>query len=122
MITGSGSFDVSHPCISRGGGYTILDTDGTVVGSGTWTATKFVSFDPMGPGKSPGEGGRLELKALFDGTGTGVLNGLKQVVVQCSMWGDDKVGPPGYPWPSDFVTVDPYTDYSPGAVMFNLNQ
>ena len=122
MITGSGSFDVSQPSISGGGGYTILDTDGTGVGSGTWTAKEFISFDPMGPGKSPGEGGRLELKALFDGTGTGVLNGLKQVVIQCSMWGDDKVGPPGYPWPPDFVEVGSYTIHKTGAVMFNLNQ
>lgn len=122
VITGSGSFDVSQRSINGGGGYTILDTDGTVVDSGTWTATQFISFDPMGPGKSPGEGGRLELEAFFEGTETGVLNGLAQVVIQCSMWGDDKVGPPGYPWPPDFVTVDSYTDYNPGAVMFNLNQ
>ncbi len=121
VITGSGSFDLSQPSISGSGSYTILDTGGSVVGSGAWTATTFDSFTPTAPGGSPGEGGHLELEALFNGTGTGALNGSQHVVVQCSMWGP-KVGPPGYPWPPDFVEVGPYTIHKTGGVMFNLNQ
>ncbi len=120
VITGSGSFDVSQSSINGGGTYTILDWGG-VVGSGTWTATTFDSFNPMAPGNSPGEGGRLELQASFSGTGTGALNGSQHVVIQCSMWGP-KVGPPGYPWPPDFVEAGSYTLHKTGGVMFNLNQ
>ncbi len=121
VITGSGSFDVSQPSIEGGGSYTILDTGGSTVGSGTWTATTFDSFTPAAAGGSPGEGGHLELEALFDGTGVGALNGSQHVVIQCSMWGD-KVGSHGYPWPPDFVEVGPYTIHKTGGVMFNLNQ
>lgn len=121
VITGSGSFDLSKTSISGGGSYTILDTEGSVVGSGTWRAITFNSFTPTAPGRSPGEGGHLELEALFEGTGLGALNGSMHVVIQCSMWGV-KVGPPGYPWPPDFVEVGPYTTHKTGAVMFNLNQ
>ncbi len=121
VITGSGSFDVSGPGISGGGSYTILDTGGSVVASGVFTATTFDSFDLTAPGGSPGEGGRLELEALFQGTGLGALNTSQHVVIQCSMWGL-QVGPPGYPWPADFVEVGPYTVHKTGGVMFNLNQ
>ena len=121
VITGSGSFDLSQQSISGGGSYTILDTGGSVVGSGTWRAATFDSFTPMAPGGSPGEGGRLELEASFNGTGAGALNGSQHVVIQCSMWGPT-VGPPGYPWPPDFVEVGPYTIHRTGGVMFNLNQ
>ncbi len=121
LITGSGSFDLSQKSISGSGWYTILDMGGSVVGNGTWRATTFDSFTPAGPGGSPGEGGHLELEALFNGTGTGALYGSMHIVMQCSMWGP-KVGPPGYPWPPDFVEVGPYTTHKTGAVMFNLNQ
>jgi hypothetical protein len=120
-FTGSGSFDLSAGSIGGGGSYTILDAGGSVVGSGTWTARILESFTPLVPGHSPGEGGHLELESLFDGTGTGALNGLNHVVVQCSMWGL-QVGPPGYPWPADFVEIGSYTIHKTGAVMFNLNQ
>lgn len=121
LITGSGSFDMSEGRINGGGSYTILDAGGSVVGSGTWTAKILDSFTPLVPGNSPGEGGHLELEALFDGTGTGALNGLMHIVVQCSMWGSH-VDPPGYPWPADFVEVGSYTIHKTGGVMFNLNQ
>ncbi len=121
VITGSGSLDLSQRSISGGGSYTILDTGGSAVGSGAWTATTFDSFTPAAPGGSPGEGGHLELEALFNGTGAGALNGSTHVVVQCSMWGPT-VGPPGYPWPPDFVEVGSYTIHKTGGVMFNLNQ
>jgi hypothetical protein len=121
LITGSGSFDLSRPWIDGGGSYTLLNADGTVVGSGTWSAKWFDSFTPMGPGGSPGEGGHLELEASFDGTGSDALNDLPHVVIQCSMWGPT-VGSPGYPWPPDFVEVGPYTTHVTGAAMFNLNQ
>jgi len=121
VIAGSGSFDVSRPSISGGGSYTILVTGGSIVGSGAWRATTFDRFTPTAPGGSPGEGGHLELEALFNGTGTGALNGSQHVVIQCSMWGP-KVGPPGYPWPPDFVEVGAYTIHKTGGVMFNLNQ
>lgn len=121
VITGSGSFDLPQSTINGGGAYTILDAGGTVVGGGTWTADTFRSFTPIGPGNSPGEGGHLELEAVFDGTGAGALNGSQHVVIQCSMWGP-KVGPTGYPWPPDFVEVGPYTIHKTGGVMFNLNQ
>lgn len=121
VITGSGSFDVSQPSIDGGGNYTILDAGGSVVGSGTWTATTFDSFTPAALGGSPGEGGHLELEALFDGTGVDALSGSQHVVIQCSMWGD-KVGSDGYPWSPDFVEVGPYTIHKTGGVMFNLDQ
>ncbi len=121
VITGSGSFDLSQSSINGGGSYTILDAGGSVVGSGTWTATKFDSYTPTAPGGSPGEGGHLELEASFNRTGTGALNSSQHVVIQCSMWGI-KVGPPGYPWPPDFVEVGSYTIHKTGGVMFNLNQ
>ena len=121
VMMGSGSFDLSQRSISGGGSYTILDTGGSVVGSGAWTATTFERFILAAPGGSPGEGGHLELEALFNGTGAGALNSSARVVVQCSMWGP-KVGPPGYPWPPDFVEVGSYTIHKTGAVMFNLNQ
>jgi hypothetical protein len=121
LITGSGSFDQSQDTIGGGGSYTIFDTEGSVVGSGTWTATTFGSFIPAAPGNSPGEGGRLELEAQFSGAGSGALNDIQDVVIQCSMWGDP-VGPPGYPWRADFVEVGSYTIPETGAVMFNLNQ
>lgn len=117
VLTGSGSFDTSAPSINGGGGYTIL-SGGSVVGSGTWTATTFDSFTPSPLGSSPGQGGHLELEALFAGTG---LNGSAHVVIQCSMWGPT-VGPPGFPWPGDFVKVATYTTPVSGGVMFNLNQ
>lgn len=54
--------------------------------------------------------------------GSGDLDGTTQhVVIQCSMWGD-QAGPPGYPWPPDFVEVGTYTIHVSGASMFNLNQ
>ena len=121
VIAGSGSFDVSQQKIGGGGSYAILDAGGSVVGSGTWTATTLDSFTSTAPGGSPGEGGHLELEASFDGTGTGALNGSQHVVIQCSMWGP-QVGPPGYLWPADFVEVGPYTIHKTGGVMFNLNQ
>ena len=121
LITGSGSFDLSQQIIDGGGSYTILDTEESVVGSGTWTAAKFKSFTPTAPGGSPGEGGHLELEASFDGTEADVLNGSPRVVIQCSMWGP-KVGSTGYPWPPDYVEVGPYTIHKTGGVMFNLNQ
>jgi hypothetical protein len=121
VIAGSGSFDVSQKTINGGGSYTILDAGGNTVGSGTWIATTLDSFTAIAPGNSPGEGGHLELEASFTGTGTGALNGSQHVVIQCSMWGL-KVGPPGYPWPPDFVEVGPYTLHKTGGVMFNLNQ
>jgi hypothetical protein len=121
MITGSGSFDLSSSSINGGGSYTILDAGGSVIGSGAWTAATFDSFMPLVPGGSPGEGGRLELEASFNGTGRGALNGSQRVVIQCSMWGT-KDEPPGYPWPADFVEVGPYTLHRTGGVMFNLNQ
>lgn len=55
--------------INGGGNYTVIDTDGSNVSSGTWTTKEFVSFEPHAPGKSPGEGGRLELKAFLSEQG-----------------------------------------------------
>ncbi len=121
VITGSGSFDLSQSSINGGGSYTILDSGGSVVGGGAWTAIKFDGFTPTAPGGSPGEGGHLELEASFSGAGTGALSGSRHVVIQCSMWGT-KVGPPGYPWLPDFVEVGSYTIHKTGGVMFNLNQ
>ena len=121
MIAGSGSFDLSSSSINGGGSYTILDAGGNEIGRGTWAATTFYSFMPLVPGGSPGEGGRLELEASFNGTGIGALNSNQHVVIQCSMWGT-KDEPPGYPWPADFVEVGSYTLHRTGGVMFNLNQ
>ncbi len=121
VITGSGSFNVLQKSTGGGGGYTILDAGGSVVGGGTWAATTFDSFTPAAPGGSPGEGGHLELEAQFSGTGAGALNGSQHVVIQCSMWGPT-VGPSGYPWSPDLVEVGPYTAPKTGGVMFNLNQ
>jgi len=121
VITGSGSIYLDQNRVSGGGSYTILDAGGNEVGSGTWEAKDLDDFTAMGPGSSPGEGGHLELMALFDGSGKGALNGPVHVVIQCCMWGSE-METPGYPWPADFVEVGPYTVHKTGGVMFNLNQ
>ncbi len=121
ILMGSGSFRTTGS-IGGGGSYSIVDASGSVVGSGTWTATTFDSFTSWGPpGNSPGEGGHLELEALFTGTGVGVISGSAHVVIHCSMWSVTAPPGSGYPWPPDYVEAGSYTDHVTGAVMFNLN-
>jgi len=122
VIKGSGSFTCSDTscssgAISGGGSYVIINTIGNVVGRGTWSASVLDSFLSWGPGDSPGEGGHLELEASF----SGFVSGSKDVVIHCSMW-SEPMSPPGYPWPSDYVTAGSFTQPVTGAVMFNLNQ
>lgn len=122
VIRGSGSFTCDDTScesgtISGGGSYVIIGTNGNVVGRGTWSASALDSFLSWGPGDSPGEGGHLELVASF----IGFVGGSIQVVIHCSMWSEPNA-PPGYPWPSDYVTAGSFTQPVTGAVMFNLNQ
>lgn len=121
-LEGSGVFTCTETSctsgsITGGGSYTVVSPDGTVLGSGTWSAVRFVSFLSWGPGDSPGQGGHLELRGSF----SGLLVGRQHVVIQCSMWSQD-LAPPGYPWPSDYVEVGSFTIRRTGAVMFNLHQ
>lgn len=121
-LTGSGVFTCADTSctsgsVTGGGSYTVVSLGGTVLGSGTWSADTFDSFLSWGLGDSPGEGGHLELEGSF----SGLLAGSQHIVIQCSMW-SQALAPPGYPWPSDYVTVGSFTIPHTGAVMFNLHQ
>ncbi len=49
-LTGTGSFNVSSKSVSGGGTFTHKNASGTVLASGTWTATRLSSFHGYGCG------------------------------------------------------------------------
>lgn len=74
-ITGTGTLSVHPKSVTGGGAFTHKKADGTVVASGTWAATKLLSFKSYGSGSLQGippqnEGGlallRVHLSPGFD--------------------------------------------------------
>ncbi len=59
--SGAGRFDPAAGSVAGGGSYFIADANGKVLERGTWTATAFVGFTPLG-GINPGiQGGVLNI-------------------------------------------------------------
>jgi hypothetical protein len=52
-VTGSGSFTTHPDSVSGGGTFTHTSSQGVVLATGTWTATKLMSFISYGPGFAP---------------------------------------------------------------------
>jgi hypothetical protein len=76
-VTGGGVFSVHPKSVTASGGFTHTDADGNVVGSGTWTANKLLSFEFYGCGVVEGDilppnfcGGALKLDVTLTPTGT----------------------------------------------------
>ena len=78
-VTGSGVFSVHPKSVTASGTFTHTDADGNVVGDGTWTADKLLSFEFYGCGivESQGVvlppdfcGGALDLDVTLTPTGT----------------------------------------------------
>lgn len=78
-VTGSGVFSVHPKSVTASGGFTHTDASGAVVGSGTWTADKLLSFEFYGCGvvesldvTLPPDfcGGALKLDVTLTPTGT----------------------------------------------------
>jgi len=83
-VTGEGEFSVHPKSVEAEGTFTHTNSQGTVLGSGTWTATDLLSFVPYGCGvvhnfPSPGDttplppnfcGGALKLRVLLTPSGT----------------------------------------------------
>jgi hypothetical protein len=78
-VTGTGVFSVHPKSVTASGSFTHTDAGGTVVGSGTWTADKLLSFEFYGCGvvESVGVtlppnfcGGALKLDVTLTPTGT----------------------------------------------------
>jgi len=49
-ITGEGLFSIHPKTVSANGNFTHSDSQGNVLGSGTWVATQLLSFQPYGCG------------------------------------------------------------------------
>ena len=80
-VTGSGVFSIHPKSATASGAFTHTDADGNVVGSGTWTADKLLSFEFYGCGvvESLGVtlpanfcGGALKLDITLTPTGTDI--------------------------------------------------
>ncbi|HET7855936.1 MAG TPA: hypothetical protein VFL41_05715 [Gaiellaceae bacterium] len=74
-VTGSGVFSVHPKSVTASGTFTHTDADGSVVGSGAWTADKLLSFELYGCGIGvtlPPDfcGGALKLDVTLTPTGT----------------------------------------------------
>jgi hypothetical protein len=80
-VTGAGVFSVHPKSVTASGGFTHTDSEGTVVGSGTWTATDLLSFefygcgvvtfpDPDVPLPPNFCGGALKLRVVLTPSGT----------------------------------------------------
>jgi len=77
-ITGEGTFSVHPKSVTGGGTFVHKDSDGNILGSGTWAAVKLLSFRSYGSGAAQGlpsefEGGkalmRVHLTPDTDGPG-----------------------------------------------------
>jgi hypothetical protein len=61
--TGQGTFTLHSKSITGSGNFTHKAPDGTVLGSGTWTATQLLSFNSYGgPAGTPFEGGLAQIE------------------------------------------------------------
>jgi hypothetical protein len=81
-VTGMGTFSVHPKSVTASGTFTHTTSGGTVVGSGTWTATDLLSFEFYGCGVIPAVptitlppnacGGALKMRVLLMPSGTTV--------------------------------------------------
>ncbi len=53
-LSGQGTFSVHPKAVAGGGAFTHTNSAGTVLGSGTWTATQLLSFNSYGSGSAQG--------------------------------------------------------------------
>ena len=75
-VTGEGSFSTKPKTVDGGGTFIHRDVDGNVIGEGTWTAEKLITFRSYGSGELQGlpeefEGGRALMKIHIDPSGEG---------------------------------------------------
>jgi hypothetical protein len=77
-VSGGGVFSVHPKTVSASGTFTHSDSEGNVVGSGTWVATQLLSFQPYGCGVVLGFpippnlcGGKLMLRVLLTNSSSG---------------------------------------------------
>lgn len=66
-MTGEGTLSIHPKAVTGGGEFTHKDAEGNVLGGGTWTATKLLSFHSYGSGAAQGfppetEGGKAEIQ------------------------------------------------------------
>ena len=59
-LTGQGTFSVHSKTVTGSGAFTHKNAAGTVIGSGTWTATQLLSFNSYGSGSAQGLPAELE--------------------------------------------------------------
>jgi len=76
-ITGEGEFQVHPKGVEAEGRFTHTDSAGTVLFTGTWTATQLIAFQSYGCGVVEGEeippnfcGGKLKMRVLLTPDGT----------------------------------------------------
>ncbi len=77
-VSGTGTFDVVGKTAAGGGTFTHKRADGTIVATGTWTATELLAFQSYGPGTPQGTpasffGGRAALAIVGTPTGTTLM-------------------------------------------------
>ena len=77
-VTGEGLFSIHPKTVSANGNFTHSDSQGNVLGSGTWVATQLLSFQPYGCGVVLGIplppnlcGGKLVLRVLLTNSSSG---------------------------------------------------
>src|SRR5918996_2893035 len=76
-ITGEGEFQVHPKAVEAEGEFTHTDAAGTVIASGTWTATKLLAYQSYGCGVVEGDplpsnfcGGKLKMRVVLTPEGT----------------------------------------------------
>ena len=60
VLSGQGTFSLHPKAVTGGGAFTHRNSAGTVLGSGTWTATQLLSFNSYGSGSAQGLPPQLE--------------------------------------------------------------
>jgi len=81
-ITGSGTFSIHPKTVTGSGDFVHKNSAGTVLGSGTWAATKLLSFTSYGTSTFDGvtiEGGKLVMRVHFIAASGIELDGILQV-------------------------------------------
>jgi hypothetical protein len=85
-VTGEGEFSVHPKSVEAEGAFTHMDSEGNVIASGTWEATRLLSYQSYGCGELFGEpfppdfcGGALKMRVLLS-TPLGELPGIMTVI------------------------------------------
>lgn len=81
-MSGAGTFSIHPGSVSGGGTFTHKDAGGTVIATGTWTATELLSFHSYGtsPGFPPTvEGGQVLMRVHLSPSGGGGFDAILQV-------------------------------------------